>query len=185
MVTVICKIYGYWILSETTSTVWTNRKLLGLHHCSSHLGGIHPWYVWGLLAAKEFLYDFLLFAAQTRDTFYWHPDCLTSVFLALPCLKVVTFVWGIEWVMRRKEAHTAALPLGYDFSKVAFLQIGPVVATDGKTDRINKKMWQRIDWLFGIIYHLRHISFSSSWNPGGQHRPNCDFKASVVDCYHH
>lgn len=88
------------------------------------------------LAAKEFPYDFLPFAAETRDTFYWDPNSLTSVFLALHRLRVVAFVWGIEWVMRRKEAQSATLPLGCDFSKVASLQIGPMVVMVWKDDKI-------------------------------------------------
>lgn len=41
--------------------------------------------------------------------------------------------------MRRKEAQSATLPLGYDFSKVASSQIGPVVAMDGKADKTYDK----------------------------------------------
>lgn len=109
MVMVICKVYDYWIIrSETTSTVSTNKKATGSSLLFQSCRKDSPLICQRiLLAAKEFPYDFLPFAVETRDTFYWDPDCLTSVFLALYCLKVVTFVWGIEWVMRRKKAQSA------------------------------------------------------------------------------
>lgn len=156
MVMGIYKIYIYWIiLSETTSAMWLNRKLVCLHCCSRQVRRTHPWYIRGFyLQRKQILYDFLSFAAETRDTFNCDADWLTSVFLALCWLKVVTFVWGIEWVMRRGEAQAAILPLGCHFSKVASLQIGPVAVTDGRADKTNRNV--TMDW---VSWH--HLTFRS------------------------
>lgn len=71
-----------------------HRKIPGLHRCPSHVGRTQPWHINRLLAANYFFYNFLLFAAETRDTFYWQPDCLTSVFWPCVVWKLLLLSWG-------------------------------------------------------------------------------------------
>lgn len=62
-----------------------------------------------------------------------------------PCTvsELLLSVGGMEQVMRRKDAEAETLPLGYNFSKAASLQIRPLAATDGS--RFKKKKNLTID----------------------------------------
>lgn len=72
--------------------------------------------------------------------FYWDPDCLTSVFLAVRCLKVVIFVWGIEWAMRRKRGIVCSSPFGLCFLQGCLLVNRARLAMDRTAlDKMNKK----------------------------------------------
>lgn len=72
---------------------------------------------------KLFLYNFLPFAARTRDKFLQRPRLLNICVLGLALSKSCFFCLGIERVMMRKEAQSADLPLGYNLSHVASMQI--------------------------------------------------------------
>lgn len=63
------------------------------------------------------------------------PDCLTSAFLAARCLKVVIFVWGIVWAMRRERSTGCKSPSDCRSPKVASLQTGPLLS---QTEKLTK-----------------------------------------------
>lgn len=64
--------------------------------------------------------------------------------------------------MRRKEAQSATLPLGHNFSKVASLQIGPVVSIDGGADKITQNCEHGLTEFLATLT-IKAIPYTSFW----------------------
>lgn len=67
------------------------------------------------------------FAPESRDMFYWHPDCLTSVFLARCCLRNVAFIQWDGGGDEAKRGTVCTSPFGLQFPQRCFFSNCPSV----------------------------------------------------------